>query len=341
MLIFWLFLALFIYLMFVFYKQFYFISVDNTLMFSGAPGTSKTLNMVKMGKKLFRINKAHVKRKNFFARIFGKEQHELPEMYSNFPVRLGRYKWKEYVELVDDLVSQGYVVIAKGITPKDVVQLIKEHYQEDEYIEIDRTKFCKPLKIEHLLNQERLNYKSVVLLTEIGKIASQYDWQNLNVQQHMDDFVSMYRQYTQGGYFLCDDQSSDNVVVAIRRRLGTVINCLHFRKFWKFYWVKMRNITVSEDIKTIEDESAEDNMRWHLSMFPLFHRDYDTYFGSNRYNTVPRGQDSVYTGFKTNAILKVPSVKVTRYMGQESVEGLLPKKIRETDDIKKNMIKRF
>ena len=333
-------LALFLYFIFVIYSKFYFISVDNTLMFSGAPGTSKTLNMVKMGKKLHRIVKGSTKRKNWWNRRFKKEELEIPELYSNFPVRVGKYKKHEYLDLINDLENQGYMVIAKGVTEKLKVDYIRNNYKENEYIELDRTKFCKPLKIEHLLNQERLSYKAVVLLTEIGKIASQYDWQNLNVQDHMNDFVSMYRQYTMGGYFLCDDQSSDNVVVAIRRRLGTVINCLHFKKFWKFYWVKMRNITVSEDIKTVETESAEDNMRWHMSMFPLFHKAYDTYFASERYKTVPYGTETVYTGYKTNIILKVPQVKITRYNGQETIDGLLPKMINESDEIKKNLIKR-
>ena len=100
---------------------------------------------------------------------------------------------------------------------------------------ISRTKFCYQLKPEHLLEQERLVLRSVIFITELGKIASQYHWDNENVKEHLDDFISMWRQYSKGGYVVVDDQSSDNVVVNIRRRIGTVINMLHFRKFWKIY----------------------------------------------------------------------------------------------------------
>ena len=52
---------------FVFYKiysKFYFINVDNTLMLSGAPGTGKTNEGVKLDRKIWRAKKRKVKRKN-------------------------------------------------------------------------------------------------------------------------------------------------------------------------------------------------------------------------------------------------------------------------------------
>ena len=305
----------FIYLSFVIYKKFYFINVDNTLMLSGAPGTGKTNEGVKWALKLWKHNKRKVKWYNRKARLFRREQLEIPRLYSSIPIRIGKYSKKRYNKIITSLVDE-----PKGLTEK----YLRAH--------ISRTKFCFKLKPEHLLEQERLNLRSVIFVTELGKIASQYHWSNENVQQHLDDFISMWRQYGKGGYVVVDDQSSDNVVVQIRRRLGTVINMLHFRKFWKFYWVKMRNITISEDIKTIEDESAEDSMRWRLSMFPLFHRNYDTYAFSERYNTVPRGDEEVFTQYKTNQILKLPQTTTIKYYGQTFIEGLLKSKLDTTDD---------
>jgi hypothetical protein len=242
------------------YGKFYFLKVDNTLMFTGAPGTGKTNAMVVMALKLYRRQTKKVKRHNRFKR----DKWEEPVLYSNIPIRLNRSTWSTV------------------------------------------------LKKEHLLLTERLNHRSVTVITEIGKIASQYDWNNLNVQDNLNDFISLYRQYTLGGYFLCDDQSSDNVAVTIRRRLGTVINMLHFRRFWKVYWVKMRNITVSEDIKTIEDDSAETNMRWKVGLFPLFYSNYDTYAFSERYNSVPRGLLIYFNKYKTNKIMDLPHAITTK-----------------------------
>jgi len=308
-------LVVILYLFYLIYRKFYFINVDNTLMLTGAPGTGKTNEAVKWALKLWRHNKRKVRFYNFKARILKREQLEMPRLYSNVPVRIGRYSKRRYNKIIASLVDE-----QAGLT---------ESYLRGK---ISRNKFCFKLKKEHLMEQERLNLRSVVLATELGKIASQYDWSNENVQEHLDDFASMWRQYSKGGYFVSDDQSSDNVAVQIRRRLGTVINMLHFRKFWKFYWVQMRNITVSEDIKTIEEDSAEDNMRWRLSMFPLFHRNYDTYAFSERYNSVPKGTEDLFVSYKTNEIIKLPKAKTYRYQGQEITEGLLKTRLDIKDD---------
>lgn len=236
------------------YSKLYFLKVDHTMMFTGAPGTGKTNEMIRMALKLHRKMLKKVKWHN----RFHKEKWEEPLLYSNIPIRINRSTWS--------------------------------------------TK----LKKEHLLLTERQTKKAVTVITEIGKIASQYDWNNLNVQDNLNDYISLYRHYTLGGYFLCDDQSSDNVAVNIRRRLGTVINMLHFHKFWKIYWVKMRNITISEDIKTVENDSAETNMRTRIGIFPLFMRQYDTYSFSERYNTVPHGSLDLYLKYKTKLIMDLP-----------------------------------
>jgi hypothetical protein len=253
--------------------------------------------MVRMALKLWRKQKKSVNRYN----RFHKNKKEIPQLYSNIPIRVGKYSRKVYKQMRNDLIENNYDLL---------------------HVPYERTRFCTPLTIRHLLNQERIIAGSITVVTELGKVASQYEWQNLNVQEHMNDFISMYRQYTLGGYFLCDDQSSDNIAVTIRRRLGTVINMLHFKRFWKFYWVKMRNITVSEDIKTIEEDSAEDNMRTALSMFPLFYRNYDTYAFSQRYVTVPYGPYRIFMSFKTNEILTLPHTEKITYQGVTKIKGL-------------------
>ena len=143
---------------------------------------------------------------------------------------------------------------------------------------ISRDKFCKPLKLEHLCLQERLPMKSVVFITEVGRIASQYNWQNLNVQTHVTEFFANYRHYTQGGYVFMDDQSISSVAKVIRVRLGSALDMLHFRKFWKIYWNRMRNIFITEDIVMVEDANKEGSMKWHIWLFPLFDKNYETYF---------------------------------------------------------------
>ena len=300
-------------------KILYFITVDNTLMLTGAPGTGKTNEGVKWAVKLWKITKRHIRMHNRLQRlkyIPKRSYQEIPDIFSNIPIKIGRYKNKEFKALKQMMRDKGY--------------------SDSKIDNLKRTKFCKVLLKEHLTNQLRLPLRAVVFLTEIGKVASQYDWANINVQLHVNDFVSMYRQYTLGGYFICDDQSSDNVAVNIRRRLGTVINMLHFHKFWKVYWVKMRNITISEDIKTVEDDSAETNMRTKIGLFPLFGRRYDTYAFSDRYLTVPIHDESTYFGYKTNEILQIPPCVKFNYKGHityaDDIEPL-PVRLNEKDSI--------
>jgi hypothetical protein len=253
-LILWVLFFIVLYMIIRIYAKYYIVQIDNTLMFTGAPGTGKTNEMVKWALKLYKMNTKAVRKHNRWK----KDKWEYPILYSNIPIRLNRSEWST------------------------------------------------ELKKEHLLLTERQNLRSITVITEIGKIASQYDWNNLNVQDNLNDYISLYRQYTQGGFFLCDDQSSDNVAVNIRRRLGTVINMLHFKRWWKIYWVKMRNISVSEDIKTVEEESAEDNMRWRIGLLPLFFPRYDTYAFSERYQTVPKGDLRFFSQYKTNVIMDLP-----------------------------------
>jgi hypothetical protein len=235
-------------------------------MFTGAPGTGKTNEMVRMSLKLLKAVRRKVKWINLKIRIlnmFRKQKYayvEKPMLYSNIPIKVNDSEWS-----------------------------IK-------------------LKLEHLTLTERQSYKAITVITEIGKIVSRYDHQNPNISDNIDEYVSLYRQFTKGGYFLCDDQSSDNAEVDIRRRLGTIINMLHFQRFWIFYYVKMRNITISEDIKTIEKDNVEDNYKTRLGLF-LGKPRYDTYAFSERYASVPYGNETKWKKFKTNVIMKIPKDK--------------------------------
>ena len=311
------FLAFLVFIAYHVLKSMYYINVDNTIVFSGAPGTGKTNEMITLALKLRRIKNNKIKTQNWFQRFKIPSKRRYKEkvvIYSNIPIRIGRLSKKEYQSILKSDKWQSYCKIHQ-IDPKT----------------LSHDKFCNELEIGHLLNQIRLPEGCITVITELGKIASQYDWQNVNVQEHMDDWISLYRQYTKGGYFLADDQSSDNIAVLIRRRIGTVHNMLHFKRFWKIYWVRMRNMTISEDVKVIESETVEEQMKTHVGLFPLFHYNYDTYCFSDRYKGVPAAPSTQFIGFKTNKIMKLPETTRIKYQGQEEITGLLPTKLNEHD----------
>ena len=169
---------------------------------------------------------------------------------------------------------------------------------------------CK-LTPDHLTLQERLPEKCVVFIDEIDSYASQFDFKLPNIIQNFDEFCRFFRHYTKGGYLVCNTQATDNLVLQIRRRMNTVFNLMHFKKwFFIFYTVKVRNISISEEIKTIETEDVEDNMSTLFGVLPVFCRRYDTYCYSGRYETVPEGKNTHFERLKTNKVIKCPKETV-------------------------------
>lgn len=165
---------------------------------------------------------------------------------------------------------------------------------------------------EHLTLTERLPEKCVLFIDEIDAFASQFQFKEPNIIDNFDEFCRFYRHYTKGGHIVCNTQCTDNLVLQIRRRMNTVYNLMHFKKwFWLFYTVKVRNISVSEEIKTIETENVEDNMSTLFGILPIFCRRYDTYCYSGRYESVPYAQNKVYKRLKTNEVIKCPKDRRT------------------------------
>ena len=117
-----------------------------------------------------------------------------------------------------------------------------------------------------------------MFIDEVGSFASQFEYNNPNIKDNFDEFVRLFRHYTKGGYLVVNDQCSENIVLQIRRRINTVFNLMHFKKWFGIvYTVKVRNISISEEIKTVEEQDTEDNMTTKIRFMPLFLKRYDTY----------------------------------------------------------------
>ena len=308
-------------LFFLIKRRLYKIPYNNTILITGAPGTGKTTNAVdlsgfKLWKQMCKSVKKHNRRQKLLPKSWRSYQ-DMPLLFSNIPIRIGRLKRKVYKERYNYLVEKhsDKKVIAFGITPLFKYIDLKMKAANDENILIFyRHKFCNKLEIDHLLEQARLPEKCVVMITEIGKIANQYSWGNLNVQDHLNDFISMFRQYMKGGYLVCDDQASDDIVKQIRVRIGTVINLIDFFKVWKIYMVRARRFHITEDIKTVEDKFAEDSTKLVIGLFPFFFKKFDTYAFSERYKSVPLKPYKTYYGYKTNEILEMPEKHLPKYL---------------------------
>lgn len=184
-----------------------------------------------------------------------------------------------------------------------------------------KQRYSVQLTKEHLLLQERIPLHSVVMLDEIGAFASQFDFKEQNVIKVFDEFIRFYRHYTQGGYIIVNDQCSENINLVIRRRLNIVhnlSNCLVLLK--KFCFVYDRQITISEEIKTIDvadvDSQSVDTQDNKRLCFRILRKNaYDTYCYKERYYRVPK-KDNMHQwkSLLTNDLLRCPKDKENKYV---------------------------
>lgn len=173
--------------------------------------------------------------------------------------------------------------------------------------------FSHKLTPEILLLQERIPPRSVVMIDEIGSFMSQFEYRAVNADR-LDEFVRLFRHYTLGGKFICNDQCSENIVLQVRRRLNTVYNLMRFRKLplLPVWHCRVRNILISEEIKTVQTERhAEDEFQILLGLMPPKNRkNYDTYCYSRRYLRLWKTRTGRYTELKKDDLLKNPTIKV-------------------------------
>lgn len=176
-------------------------------------------------------------------------------------------------------------------------------------LRISKKEMAVILTERHLLLQDRIVPRSVCYIDEIGSFCSQFDFKAKNADV-FDEFVRFFRHYTKNGYIVCNDQCSENIVLQVRRRLNTVYNLMGFRKwFGIIYTVKVRNISVSEEIKTIEEQDTEDNMTTLIGLLPL-RRKYDTHCYYPRYEYVDEGEIKHHTILQKLDILRLPKQSV-------------------------------
>lgn len=253
----------------------YFLRYDNLVSFTGGLGSGKTFMSVSTALVLYRKQRFRARLHNL---LHPKSKIELPELYSNIPLKISRKKMalrlkKEHL-LLQERIAQGSVVLLD--------------------------------EVDCFANQ--FSYNNVCIVDQTGKGDSE-DTGNF------DEFCRFYRHYTKGGYLIFNTQATANENLTIRRRQNQINMLFNFRKWgipilWPnlLYTVRCRNITVSDEVKVTEESNAQDNMRLIVGLFPLL-RHYDTYCYSGRYDSVPSGSDQRFPRLKTNECLIAPRGK--------------------------------
>lgn len=150
--------------------------------------------------------------------------------------------------------------------------------------------------------------KSVIYIDEVSLYIDQMTIKYCN-SDNLEEFITLARHYTKGGYIVLNSQSSNKCNFHIRYCVNNIINLFDFKKIWRFYFVKVRNISNAEDITTIEHGNKEDNYSTLFGFIP-FRRRYDTYCYSERYNTVPKQTIDQFNQYKVNRLFTKPDEKI-------------------------------
>lgn len=127
-------------------------------------------------------------------------------------------------------------------------------------IRISKYQLSMPLLLEHITMKEKLPEKAIVVFDEIGSVCSQYDYDNPIVQIQISTFIRFFRHFTDGKLY-CTDQSSDNIVVGIRRRINLIYNLDTFRRFGfvlPFYKVNVNPVMCIEESQSLINDPDQD-----------------------------------------------------------------------------------
>lgn len=186
-------------------------------------------------------------------------------------------------------------------------------------IRYTRKKWARQLNYEHLTLKARIEEYSTIFIDELGHFASQYDYQNPYVMMYLQEFIRFYRHYTDGKLIITD-QTSSNIVVAIRRRINQIYNLHDFKRFFGFwYYVKVNELLLTEDIMNIKETDKDDEpyfmgylpfkyLKFLNYLNPFYFKKYDSRTYSINYKAQYQVNFNVWNQYKTNYFIELPNI---------------------------------
>lgn len=165
--------------------------------------------------------------------------------------------------------------------------------------------WSRELKIEHLTMIEALPPRCVVLMDEIALFLSQME-NKFPSRKTIEKFITLFRHLTFGGYLIVNTQNLSKVNCLFRYCLNESKNLFGFNKtpfFPILAWTHCRTVTISEDVKVIEQGNKEDNARLMFFLLFKYIKCYDSYCYSEIYISVPSGSYKNYYKHKIYQIL--------------------------------------
>lgn len=267
----------------------YFVRITHIFYVSGSPGTGKdvlcskyALARYKLAVRKYRFEAFANKIKNLFKSKVKKVKFdkEKPILMTSIPLLIG---WRK--------------VKVKGKLFKKRIPIIS-----------------KEIDLEVLLLRKRLPEYSVVYISDINRFINQWSYKNINIQENVSEFISEFRHYTKGGYFIANSQASSQVAKEVRNTFGKVRNLLSFKRFlFFFYKIEGRTITLSEDVLSVEQGDADKKNINSTNIYgflnPFIYR-YDTYAYYGRITEMEFTRSKNYITTNTNYFFDLPNEKI-------------------------------
>lgn len=185
--------------------------------------------------------------------------------------------------------------------------------------------WSQQLTYRHLIMTDRLPEYSIIFIDELGDFASQYDYDNPFVMQYIQEFFRFCRHYLDCRIFVTD-QSSSNIVVAIRRRISKIYNLSNFRRFALFFFkVDVSEMIITEDIVNMADSNSEDKPFFfgylpfkYLKFLNPFKPLYDSRcYSINYLANWPQIPYNCFSQYKNSYFIDIPRTKEMRTQYQK------------------------
>lgn len=199
-------------------------------------------------------------------------------------------------------------------------------------IRLKKDKVCEVLKREHLLDRNTLPEKCVVLVDELGAIASQWDFDNPLVLEQLEKNIRFFRHFVNGKMYVTD-QVATNIVKPIRSRLGMIYNLHDFRRWCSvtpFYKVTAVPLLLVEDNATNAVQSTTEFEQSYLFGRLPYRK------SKNKYQT--RCYKPIYRKFAVRDLLSFDETLYTQYLIDISVSKKVSKDYQNNKEKYKDFI---
>ncbi len=171
-----------------------------------------------------------------------------------------------------------------------------------------------PVTKEILLRQERIRYKSVMLIDESSLVADSMDFKDYETNYDLKLFNKLYGHETRGGYLYYDTQVMRDNHYAIKRCMNSYLWIHHCVKWLPFVILaQVQELFFSEDgeMVNINNGDVEDQLRWLVIPKSIWKK-FDCYTYSVFTDNLPvaeKVQHGNKRDLKTDYILELGSQK--------------------------------